>query len=183
MQFLIAVSLTAIALTLAYKLIERRHKLLILKSIGGALLLGATGAGILWTIQRRAEGREIALQASVTIVYAPDSAQAIVASNPWRKYGGVADTLTSLPFKICNNSTVSISSITFTPKTRITGRSTEYDVIVPRVGEYAAASSLSSDYVLAPSQCTSLSWSVNATSRIVVRDTVYAGEVHAARAQ
>jgi len=171
MSVLSVLFLGAIAVLLFYKVVTRRHKILLAKIVIALALCLLVIAAVLVLVDKRREARESAILRSVSVRYVPNDncRQPTVDStvNPFDCLGDRSDTLKSVSFELCNRGSDSVSDVTFFPITRRTGRSTEHLVgqrYVTRLGELVLDESYSdnifhSDYILAPAACTTLVWS------------------------
>lgn len=179
MEILIAVSLVIIATILFYRLVERKHKIVVAKIMAALLLLAASGAVILWQSDTRATSRQDAIQRSVSVQFEPDSAYAhrYSSDNPFLAMYERTDTLSTMSFRMCNQGKDTVESVSFRPATRKRGRSTEYDVATNRgYGQYSD-SRLRSDFILAPKECNTVTWPSGASRQFILLDTVLADNV------
>jgi hypothetical protein len=160
---MISVALSVIAAILFYRLVERRHKIILARvAIGVAVLVGLGAAYLAWSSHRAAAEDEKRRKA-VSVVFIP-------ATSPKPDDGlprFVPDTVTFLTFRVCNEAHDTLASVTFLPKARYRGRSGEHDLTVAVTGVYVDPA-FSSDFEVAPHSCSSVSFK----GRFVVLDTV-----------
>jgi hypothetical protein len=175
MELLIGLSLAAIAVIMFYRLVERRHKIVLAKIVGGLCLLGVGGLAWMMVTERRDSARRERLQRSVVVTLAiPDSVPHRYSLGNLLSSGSVNrhDTLSNVSFRLCNRGSDTVTSIEFTPKTVFRGRSTEYDIVQPSErGDYVTPT-LSSDYILVPGSCSTLTWSSGGRRMFVLYDSV-----------
>lgn len=177
MQLLLLALLATIAAILFYRLVERRHKIAVAKGIGVLVVLLLLGVGYLWNADRRAGIRRARIQESVKIRFAPDSAYTARYSkdNPFLHFLQRTDTLHAISFTLCNAGTGTVESVSFTPTTWRTGRSTQHDVVVSTsVVDQYVDSRLNSDFVLEPGACNTLTWPARGLRAFVLMDSVSA---------
>ena len=184
MLFLIAVGLLSIAAILFYRLVERRHKIVVGKV--------ALGLGVLAVLAILADANKERQQAAafyqaqaereqrakaVKIDYMGESLRTTKTLSlycqllPETQRSGckeTVDTLRMLTFQFCNTGRDTVYSVLFTPLTVLKGRSTEYAVVPAEasadkafVGLLAASTApgnIRSDRILPPAACTLSRW-------------------------
>lgn len=151
----LVVSLLLIAAILFYRLVERRHKILLAKILGVIVLLAGLTIGMLFYFDRRKEAAERDRLNAVSITFirpAPDSTR-----NPFRDEH--SDTVSQASFLVCNRSNKRLIDLEFFPHTFHQGRSTPYDLAISEPGRLFPYNSFRSDVILAPTVCTRLTWS------------------------
>jgi hypothetical protein len=166
MNELVGVFLVLITVLLFYRWVERRHKIVIAKLLVGAIVL--VGLVIGWAAYRnkaddRLRSRRLR---SVSLFFVPDTT---IEKDPLRKYYA-RDTLSRVSFRLCNNGPDTVLKLAFYPETFISGRSTPHEVRVPGRGETFSSNLFDSDFILAPRDCTTLTW----TGHFQVLDSVAA---------
>jgi hypothetical protein len=173
--------LVVIASILFYRLVSRHHKVLLAKTAGGIIVLLLLIALIATLIDARRTARADAVLRSVGVRYVPTASDQDVSAdssiNPSTYFERTVDTLTSVSFELCNNGMDTVAKVVFFPRTKTRGRSSAYTVAqqyINRFGKVTLGDSysdnrFSSDFILAPDQCTILTWS---GGTYVVRDTV-----------
>ncbi len=170
MEAVIALALIAIMVLLFYRLVERRHKILLAKLLLGLLVLVVLGFGGVYAHGRISDAREARRRQSVRITYLPDSTLAALKSNP--VFAVLApDTVKEIRFRLCNVGPDTVLRVSFAPVTLRRGRSTEHDVLVWLPYEAYVPNELSSDLILAPRDCSVMTWS---GQQYLVLDTVIA---------
>ena len=182
MNTLLAVSLAALACLLFYRFVERRHKVLFAKLAGAIGILVALGAFVLWGFERRRASRRQRVQASVSVLFAPDSAylHRYSSDNPFLSALVRTDTLSAIAFRLCNGGIDTVTSVSFRPVTWRRQRSTKYNAVVstePYTAYAYVDPQLSSDYILAPKACVSLTWTASSGQDFVLMDTTAAADI------
>ena|ERR1700741_512564 len=164
MNTLIALGLLALVALLFHRWVERRHKVLLGKLLLGVIgLVAVLGVLVYWGSNRR-NARHERLQRSVSIEFVPDSS-AVSGSPP------TGDTVHQVSFRLCNSGPDTIASVEFSPKTLLRGRSTEHDLVLTNPYRGIITNDLSSDYILPPDRCVTLTW----PGEFTVLDTVVPG--------
>lgn len=175
MEALIAASLLAIAGLLFYRLVDRRHKVVFGKVLLGILALVVVGLGLVLGEDRRNESSAEARKRSVRITYVSDKPSLDTSSSadrtrPLSDYQLREDTVDEVSFELCNDGSDTVTTVTFSPKTLRTHRSTEYALSIERDGRRRILNDLTSDYILVPRACVQLTW----PGRFVLLDSVVA---------
>jgi hypothetical protein len=166
---IIAFALLALTALLFYRWVERRHKLFLGKLALGVMGLLALAAAYLWWTARRSDAEYMALQRSVSVAFVADSGMPRLSS----------DTVSQVSFRLCNSGSDTVTSVEFWPKTLRNGRSTESDLVVQNAYAGYRSNEFTSDYILAPQRCITLSWE----GEFVVLDTVIPGPVSVTRSR
>lgn len=161
MQALFALALATIACVLFYRLVERRHKVLLAKIVLGVLAFVVLGVVAAFVSDDRRQAREEARRRGLKITFIRDT-----LSPRGREPGAV--------FRLCNRSDDTVTSVSFRPVSTDRGRSTEHPLIEPVPPAVYVSEWLESDYILSPSRCVVLTWAVSPERRFLVRDTVFA---------
>ena len=159
MSVLIGLSLAIIAAILFYRLVERRHKLLIGWVALGLVLLAALGIGSLFAYAQWTNHRYQQQLKSVNITFVPPSPDtALQRKDPVGYYlSRYGPTRQEVTFHICNTGKDTVTGVTFYPKAVSRGRSTQHDLEVSRPGSYST-NTFESDYILPPRECADLTW-------------------------
>ena len=173
MNAVIGVSLAVIALILFYRVVERRHKILLGKIVLGISVLVAAVVVILWRREAAKSERAEAIQRSVAIAFLPDSAYRAKQENPFLALLAGSDTAKEISFELCNKGKDTVTEVNFRPVTAHKGRSTQEDVLQSTSAGYQDPY-LKSDYILKPGDCTRLTWTATGQHRFVLLDTVIA---------
>lgn len=157
---LLGFGVTLCGAVLFYKLVERPHKIVVMKAVAAIAALAVIGN--IYSGEQHAErARRVAAQyaqrfARDTAVHVEFVAPANASADTRQR----TDSVRAMAFRICNFSSDTLLSVGFVPKTREAGRSTEYDVVVPRANllEPERNPALQSDYILGSRRCVELTW-------------------------
>jgi hypothetical protein len=154
-RLLTNILLVAIALLLFYKLVERRHKILLGKVLGALALVTVLVVAALSLGEQARFNRDHQRLASVSVKFvAPRQGSADV-----RHWNGAPDTVNSVSFALCNSGNQPVESVSFDPTTYRANRSTPYQLpIAPLPYQDRVLSALTSDYVIPPKNCVTLTW-------------------------
>ncbi len=162
MESFIACALLVIASILFYRFVERRHKVILAKVIGGLVAAAGATAFSAFYVERRSDRLEANRQAQVLVTHIDPRKLSIegIPSSVALVDGFRDDTVSAVTFEICNESSSTLTGIRFWPQTLHSGRSTEYAVRLGARDAYGYTSNdLLSDYILQPGQCTEAEWS------------------------
>lgn len=186
MQLLLTVGVLTIAAILFYKVVEPRHKVLVGKVLLGGTILVALAIFVSGDAERQrkragklAERQKEKVRQAVTVQFVRDSIETtnsygICGLYPGGSDGCPQDTTRALRFRICNQSSETLTSVTFSPLTAVKGRSTEYGMVMTsrplQQAQPHPVNQLVSDYILPPKRCSEITWS----GVYFVRDSVFA---------
>jgi hypothetical protein len=165
------VVLAVIAGLLFYRVVERRHKIVLFKALLAVVGVSALGVGLLLLKRLYDQRQEERLLASVTITFMSDSVtqegspKKSIPDRPWDRQG-----LRVAWFRICNQGTDTVLSVDFVPKTRRRAHSGEHNIVE---WEGNAQGVLSPDDVIPPTSCVTIPF-VAFSGTFDIDDTVFA---------
>jgi hypothetical protein len=149
--------LAAIAAILFYRLVERRHKLWVLKGLAVIAVISVLAAIAIYVRGRAYDSKMVHMResAEVTLVGIVPVVEPHDSSNPLLRYLGV----TELHFQVCNKFNEATKTVEFRVAGRNAGHSTEYAIErSPYARLMEGATSFSTDRILSPGECDTLTF-------------------------